>query len=154
MNIRDLVTRDPQGGKHRPRKAASALDHSHRQLLHLTSTQLDRILVSNAPNNLTNQIVINLPPGLGFRVAGYIPSILDRSFQIRVKPFGHLVNELFGTTQSGRLSDLGFIVCVSGVPECNVVSDLLCTKADVSDLDQPAVWCIRLRQLTVNGKCV
>ena len=96
MNIRDLVTRVTKF-EYCPRRGTGVLDHSHSQPLHLTPTQFYRILVPNTPNGLTNQIVIDLPPGLGFRTAGYIPSILDRSVQIRIKPVGHLVDKLFGT---------------------------------------------------------
>ena len=58
--------------------------------------------------------------------------ILNGSIQIRIEPFGQLVDELFGTTQPRRLSDPGFIMCTSRVPKYNVVSDLLRTKARVS----------------------
>ena len=107
--------------------------HSHRQFLHLASAQPDGILVPNAADNLTDQLVIESLPRPSLRVAGYITGIPDRSVQICIKPFRKPVNELFGAGQSRRRPDPSFIVCVLRVPECNVIPDLLRIRACVSD---------------------
>ena len=133
MNIRDLVMGGSQEIQYRLKKRGTGpQDYSHSQLLHLTSTQLDRILVPDTPDGATNQIVIEFHPGLCLRVTRYMPGILDRPVQVCVKSFNHLVDELFGTTKSCCLSDPGFIMCVPRVTEPNIVFDLLHTKQHVS----------------------
>lgn len=102
--------------------------YSHGQPLHLTSTQLDRILVSNAPDSLTEQLAIDLHPGLGLNVTRYRPVILDGSLQIRVEPFVQLVNKLFGATEPRGFSNPCFVVCVLRVPKPDIVFDLFRTE--------------------------
>ena len=102
--------------------------HSHSQPLHLTSTQFHRILVSNAPDCLTEQFTINLHPGLGLDVTGYRPVILNGPFQIRVEPFVQLVDKLFGTAEPRGFSNPGFVMCVLRVPKPDIVFDLFGTE--------------------------
>ena len=137
---------------HPEKRGVTVLDYSHSQPLHLTSAQLNRVLVPDAPDSLTDQIVIDLRPGLGLRVTEYMPSIPDRSFQVSIEPFGHLVDELFGTAKSCSLSDPGFIVCVPGVPKCDVVFDLSHAKLRISN--EVIERCFGLGWLTVKGKWV
>ena len=91
-------------------KVSKVLDHSHSQPLHLTSSQLNGGITRGAPESFVEQFTINVHLRLPLHPTKFNQVIGDRSSQIRIVPFSHLVNKFSRATQSRSFSDPGFVV--------------------------------------------
>jgi hypothetical protein len=111
-------------GQKKKGNAAGKKRHLHSQPLHLSATQRRRIGGTHAPYT-PDMAVIDLAPKKRCSALGEGGIVVvDGSVEVRVEPFGELVDEVFGTSETGCFSYLVFIWAEVGVAKRYVFFDL------------------------------